>query len=82
MSVLEEHYTEMSPEDTEAFEGRPVGWHVKPASAESVVTVLDADPQSPDGRSNWVWLRLPNGDLVLGLFPQGDTYFATELDHS
>jgi hypothetical protein len=27
-----------------------------------------------DGRSDFVWLRLPNGDLILGVWPQGDTY--------
>jgi hypothetical protein len=27
-----------------------------------------------DGRSDWRWIRLPNGDLILGVFPQGDTY--------
>lgn len=55
---------------------------VKPASTESVGLVLSASQDSEDGRSGWVWVRLASGDLVLGVFPQGDTYFATELDHS
>ena len=55
---------------------------VKPASNESVGTVLTASETSEDGRSNWMWVRLANGDLILGVYPQGDTYFATELDHS
>jgi hypothetical protein len=55
---------------------------LKPASEESVNTVLNADENSDDGRSEWLWIRLPNGDLILGVVPQGDTYFATELDHS
>lgn len=27
-----------------------------------------------DGRSSWVWVRLADGTLVLGVMPQGDTY--------
>jgi len=61
--------------------GRSLGY-VFPAGNEAVRTVLAADEMSIDGRSNWVWLRLSNGDLILGVFPQGDTYFATEADHS
>lgn len=26
------------------------------------------------GRSKWCWIRLSNGDLILGTFPQGDMY--------
>ena len=49
------------------------------ASTESVAAVLYA-PENDDGRSEWVWLRLASGDLILGLFPKGDTYFAVEED--
>lgn len=56
--------------------------HIKPASEQSVYQVLTADPNSEDGRSQFVWVRLPNGDLILGVFPQGETYMATEPDHS
>lgn len=52
------------------------------ASAESVATVLAADESADDGRSQWLWIRFANGDLVLACFPQGDTYSATEVDHS
>ena len=54
---------------------------IKPASPESVRTVLAADEDDEDGRSEWLWVRLPNGDLILGVYPQGDTYCATEKDH-
>lgn len=47
---------------------------ILPAKRADVNYVLAADEDSHDGRSNWVWLRLANGDLVLGVFPQGDTY--------
>lgn len=53
---------------------------IHPASEESVKRVLSADENSDDGRSQWCWIRLANGDLILGIFPQGDTYFAVEED--
>lgn len=59
-------------------EGVTLAW-VHPASALSVEHVL-AQPDTLDGRSPWVWLRLPNGDLILGVFPRGDTYFSVEGD--
>lgn len=46
------------------------------AGGAAVERVLKALPG--DGRSNWYWLRLPNGDLVLCTFPQGDTYESVE----
>lgn len=53
------------------------------ASQESVYLVLAADPHDEwDGRSQWMWVRLQNGDLILGVFPQGDTYFSVEEDAS
>jgi hypothetical protein len=55
---------------------------LKPASAESVATVLAASEGDPEGRSEWLWVRLPDGGLVLGVYPQSDTYMATEHDHS
>lgn len=53
---------------------------IHPASEQSMQLVLAADEHSDDGRSQWVWLRLPNGDLILGVFPQGETYLACEED--
>lgn len=57
---------------------------VADASEGSVFTVLAANPNADSGhaRSQWVWIRFPDGDLALATFPQDDTYFATELDHS
>jgi hypothetical protein len=78
MSKMTDHYISLTGVDDIVNSSI----HVKPASAESVRTVLAADEDSPDGRSPYVWVRLPNGDLVLGVFPQGDTYFLTENDHA
>lgn len=74
MSKMKPHYSrdDEDPKRTIAM--------IHPASQESVDFILAQDEDSPDGRSNWVWLRLPNGDLILGVFPQGDAYFAVEED--
>ena len=57
---------------------------VSDASEASVLTVLNADPDAVLGfaRSQWVWLRFPDGTLALATFPQDDTYSATEADHT
>ena len=53
---------------------------VHPASHESVLIVSAATRGDPDGRSEFMWVRLANGDLILGVYPQGETYFAVEGD--
>ena len=68
-------------DDIERNEGH-ADVHLRPASPESVETVLAASEDDEDGRSEWLWVRLPNGDLILGVYPQGETYFETERDHS
>lgn len=45
------------------------------AKPGDVIHVLAQDTDGDDGRSDWEWFRLPNGDLILGCFPQGTTYF-------
>ena len=54
--------------------------YIHPASSESIKTVLEAKEGSDDGRSEYVWLRLVNWDLILGVFPRGDTYMNVEED--
>lgn len=53
---------------------------VHPASSDSVRRVMNAGVGDPDGRSQFMWVRLPNGDLILGVYPQGDTYLECEAD--
>jgi hypothetical protein len=54
---------------------------VHPATPEGVGVMLSAQVGTGDGRSEWVWLRLVNGDLLFGCFPQGDTYMdVTDAD--
>ena len=64
-------------------EGKPTGWWEEPAPLEAVEYMLKQkinlhQENDFDGRSHWVWIRLPDGDLVLAFYPQGDAYFSTE----
>lgn len=52
---------------------RQLGW-VTPAKQKDVDSLLAKPPIGFDNRSEWVWLRLQDGTLILGTFPQGDTY--------
>lgn len=67
-------------EDSDGFPTKQLCCTIYPASRESVEHVLSQDDNSEDGRSQWLWIRLQNGDLILGVFPQGDTYFDVEHD--
>ena len=49
------------------------------ASAESVALMLNA-PVGDEGRTEWSWLWMPNGDLLFGCYPCGDTFFFAEPD--
>ena len=51
---------------------------IHPAHPASVKLVLDAPERTEDGRSEWLWCRFANGDLMLGLFPRGETYELVE----
>lgn len=53
----------------------------RPASKAAVEAIMKADERSLDGRSNWLWFRLPNGDLLFGCFPEGDTYSLWENEY-
>ena len=56
--------------------------YMKPVSDKALERVLMADENDPDGRSEYMWVRLPNGDCILGVFPQGDTYLEVYEDSS
>ena len=77
MTILKAHH--VRSDDTEhACTVRIASVH--PASPESVALVARQNITDPDGRSQFMWVRLSNGDLILGVYPQGDTYFAVEHD--
>lgn len=66
----------------ECYYNEGEGFHVATvadANEDAVKRVLEA-PIGENGRSNWKWIRLTDGTLVLGVFPHGDTYIETELD--
>lgn len=69
--VFNEDHTDAPP----GYLGR-----IAPADPKAVAFVLAADEHAEDGRSQWMWVRLANGDLILGVFPQGEVYFGTETD--
>ena len=71
------------PDETCFDEGKiPFLVATAPASQEAVDLVLAAPTDGDDGRSEWLWIRLPNGDLILGVYPQGDTYMEVENEAS
>lgn len=59
-------------------DGRVLATYID-ASPEAVDFVLEQS-EHDDGRSGWTWVTLPNGDVMLGVWPRGDTYMATETD--
>lgn len=72
-------HTETDPTILDSTGKRVIAWSY-PANKESVAKVLGAEPGTDDGRSEWRWLRLENGDLMLGVFPRGATYEYVEVD--
>ncbi len=53
--------------------------YADPAVAAAVLRQRPTE-NGNDDRSPWVWVRLANGDLLLGTFPRGSTYEMTEKD--
>tara|TARA_R110000822_G_scaffold174149_1_gene313783 strand:+ start:771 stop:1010 length:240 start_codon:yes stop_codon:yes gene_type:complete len=45
-----------------------------PATKEAIEFVLAARVGDPDGRSEFKFFRLQNGDLIMGCYPCGSTY--------
>lgn len=51
-----------------------------PASPEGAIQVILASAEEENGitRSEWQWIRLANGDLILGVYPQDELYSSIE----
>lgn len=64
---MKEHTIVIDPDDYPAI-------LVKPATPDDVKFVLEQGTAGNDGRSDWAWVTLPDGTLILGAFPMGDTY--------
>jgi len=55
----------------EVPDGDTIGWAME-ASPDAVSLLLVQKPG--DHRSPWLWIRLANGDLLLGTFPRAEMY--------
>lgn len=80
MTVTEIRWHSYNDAVADGYELDPtvVGW-TQPAPPQVVEMMLCPNlPNDGDGRSEWMWVRLPDGTLIFGCFPQGDTYFAYE----
>lgn len=49
-----------------------------PANQTTAIQVLSAEVETYNGRSQFYWFQLDTGDLVLGVYPQGNTYMDIE----
>ena len=54
--------------------------YTKKASIESVITVVKAKEDEPDGRSAFFWAQTTEGDWMLCVFPHGATFEEVEYD--
>jgi hypothetical protein len=50
-------------------------------ASDNIAKQVLASPRN-EGCSPFYWFRLANGDLILGVYPQADTYMETESDRS
>ena len=57
-------------EDENGKQTVQVAW-VTPAKEADAIELLQM-PRHDDGRSDFFWMRMQNGTLLLGVFPQGD----------
>lgn len=69
----------ISIQDSSGRDTKQVCAFVHPASELSVAHVLGQQVDD-DGRSEWVWVRLQDGTLILGVLPMGSTYESVEGD--
>lgn len=72
------HHVEVDPTELDSINEHRKIARIEPATPEQVEAVLNQPVGTGDGRTNFVWLRLHEGTLILGVFPQGDTY----MEHS
>lgn len=76
--------TDMSRDDSRTPERRDmfIAASFPMRNADTIVKLLETEPDdsTDDGRSEWRWLRLADGDLMVGFWPQGDTYMDLEVE--
>lgn len=59
--------------DPQPYDGVALPIHIYPAKEDDVSFLLEM-PVHDDGRSDFEWMRFPNGDLALVCWPHGATY--------
>jgi len=78
--TVERVTTDIDPRSGEHLETpQIIGWSA-PMGSEAIKMVLDAPTSGDDGRSEFFYLLLANGDLVVACYPQGDTYMSLDAD--
>jgi hypothetical protein len=64
----------------------PIPDRVTVAASEPVDDVFAEDwvcqAVAPEQRSEWMWFRLDNGDLIFGCYPHDEIYFETEQNRT
>lgn len=49
---------------------------------ETAKRIANLPAHGSDNRSQWYYFRLPDGDLIMGFYPHGNTYFSTENERT
>lgn len=58
-------------------------FQMQDTSREAAQEIINAQvDDDEDGRSEWFWLRCPNGDLMFACYPMGDLYYSHEDERS
>ena len=50
----------------------------QPASKEAIDYIMNLPIGNDSGKSEWRFIRMPDGTLVFGCYPKGDDYLMTE----
>lgn len=73
---MKRHTIDIEPEEyMDEYDAELTIATIEPATEEEVRFMLALE-ESPSGdtRSQWAWVRLADGHLIFGCFPQGDSY--------
>jgi hypothetical protein len=80
---MERHFIRMDTGDIAPNEENPAIALMEPATPEQVAEMLATPIGENEGRSEWVWVRLRDGTLMLAILPLGDTYmYHTDVNNA
>lgn len=74
MSARTSAYTIFIADPETGTQGSTIIATVTPATDAEIEMVLEAPVWGDDGRSPFQWITLQNGDMILGVFPHGETF--------